>query len=212
MDTATCPPDGILADLPAHARRAYVARIMSVLRVSSPLVAKQTATPTAAAAWIDAWERHFVAANLSARQIEHGLARLKDWPENRPFNWPDFARLCRPDADAVARRELDAARSAYARREFSHLDAATWQAASALGFARVFNGDGITDAGWAQALDDARANPDPEVLARQPRASQARIGASPEVRAEARARSRAALDAALASLPPHLRPRRFGGE
>lgn len=204
--------DSSLADFPENARRAYVSRIMLVLRTSSPLVAKQTATPAGAAAWIDAWERHFLAANLSARQIEHGLARLKDWPENRPFNWPDFSRLCRPDADAAARRELDAARSAYARREFSSLSPVTWQAASSLGFTRVFNGDGITDAGWAQALDDARANPDPEVLVRQPRASQARVGASPEARAEARARSVAALDAALANLPAHLRPRRLGGQ
>lgn len=210
MDAATCPPERILADLPPSARRAAVGRIMGVLRTSFPIVAKLTSTPAAAAAWLEDWERHFAAARLTGLEIERGLARLKDWPADRPFNWPDFARLCRPGADVDARRELDAARSAFARREFTDLAPATWQAAVSLGFARIFNGDGVTETGWAQALDEARARPDPAILARQPGVGQARISQTADARREARERQRQSCEAAMAGLPKHLRPARYG--
>jgi hypothetical protein len=174
------------------------------------VVAAQTATPAAADEWCNTWERHIASASLTPDEISAGVARLSQWPEREPFNFPTFARLCRPDGDTDARRELDAARAAFARREFSGLDPATWQAAAALGFVRVFNGDGVTDVGWRTALLEARRAPDPAILARQPAAAaQLRISESADARAEARARNRAALDAAMGSLPGNLRPRRF---
>lgn len=201
---------GIVNDLETARTRTLVARLLRAVRHSFVVVAAQTATPAAAEEWCNTWERHIAAANLTPDEISAGVARLSQWPEREPFNFPSFARLCRPNGDTDARRELDAARDAFARREFAGLNPATWQAAATLGFARVFNGDGITEAGWHTALLEARRTPDPAILARQPAdAAQLRIGESADARAEARARNRAALDAAMGSLPNSLRPRRF---
>ncbi len=201
---------GIVEDLETARTRALVARLLRAVRHSFVTVHAQTATPVAAGEWCNTWERHIAATGLTAYEIRAGLSRLAQWPEREPFNLPTFVRLCRPDGDTDARRELDAARAAFARREFSGLDPATWQAAATLGFARVFNSDGVTDVGWRVALLEARRTPDPAILARQPAdAAQLRIGESADTRAEARARNRAALDAAMGSLPDNLRPRRF---
>lgn len=208
------PHGGSVTEIGAAPMRARVARLARILAPALPVVGAATRTEEGLRAWVDAWTALATSAGLSDDEIRHGLAHLGDAPVGKPFGWDVFLLLCRPREmrDADARRELDAARSAYARREFAGLAAATWQAAAGLGFGRVFNGDGVTDAGWAAALAEARQSPDSEILGRQPAGpQQARIAVSAEARAEYRARSRCALDDALSGLPLHLRPRRLGG-
>lgn len=203
------PPLGILDDIETARTRTLVSRLLQVVRHSFVSVNSQTATPAAAEAWCATWLRHIHAAGLQVSDVQAGMANLFRWPAGEPFSFPTFARLCRAGGDADDRRELDEARSAYANREFSGLSPATWQAGSVLGFARVFNADGVTEAGWAAALLDARRAPSPAILARQPAGAALQIAQSPDARAAARTRNRAALDAALNAIPANLRPRRF---
>lgn len=200
-----------IADIREAAMRPRILRLARLLAPALPVVRVAVESPEGLRAWVESWAALAIAADLRDEEIFRGLSSLDKAPPSKPFGWDVFLSLCRPNGSGDARRELDAARSAYARREFSALKPDTWQAAASLGFARVFNGDGVTEAGWAAALADARRTPDQAILARQPIALQARLDASAEALAEGRERSRAALDAELKKLPEYLRPKRFAG-
>lgn len=191
--------------------RPRIAHLARLLGPSLGVVGAATRTEAGLRAWVDAWAALAAAAGLTDDEIRRGVASLDQAPRNKPFGWDVFVALCRPPDAPDARRELDALCTAYARREFAALDGATWQAGWALGIARCFHQDGITPAAWASALAEARRAPDAAVLARQPRAGQCAIGMSDDARQESLRRRAAACEAALASLPAHLRPRRFQG-
>jgi len=75
-----------------------------LLRELAPLVSSvraATKDQASAGAWMDAWARQILAVQLSEDEIKVGLSRLSEAPQDRPFDWNVFCRLCRPAKEAA---------------------------------------------------------------------------------------------------------------
>ena len=75
-----------------------------LLREFAPVIASvraATNNPVAADVWLDSWARRIINARLAEEEIKTGLVRLDDAPDDRPFDWIVFLRLCRPKKDLV---------------------------------------------------------------------------------------------------------------
>lgn len=192
------PLAGSVSDINESAARVSVARIARMLAASFPAIRAAIKSEGELTAWVDVWLTQIRLVSLTRSEVEHGLANLHHAPPDEPFGWPTFVRLCRPSGDLRARAELATARTAYAGREFSRLDPATWQAAHVIGWEKVWND--VTDVAWAQELAHARAVPDMAFRELQPRLEQAQIEVSPAAKATALERHLAKVDLGCASM------------
>lgn len=206
------PPEKIFSEINTGAMRARIASLARLFGAAVPVVGAATSSAEGLKSWVDAWTSLALAARLTDNEIKVGLSSLEKAPENVPFGWSVFVRLCRPTVnEGDAHQQLVLATNAWHAREFSSLDPATWQATQAVGYDRLFWGRVQNDE-WAEALEEARRIPDPAVLNIQPCAQHARVTATPEARSEVRLARRASAandrDLAFAAigLKPPLRP------